>query len=797
MMLFARKLLRELKAQKGQSLAVLLVTALGVMLFVSSAGAYRDLRDSYAATRDKLGLARLRADVTQVSAEDVTRASSLSGVAKADARVVAELPVTPGKAASTRAALRVLSLPDTGEPSLDKVLLIEGALPGAGEVLLEKHFARHHGLAKGATLRLGGGAGELRVSGVAVSAEYLWVARDENDFMPGPDEFGVGWMRRGELRRVAETLAKGGSASPAIAIAASSALGNQLLVQPTPGADVGAVSAALRNDLGDRALKITRSEDLVGVKLLQMDLDGYKGMAAFFPFFFLGVGAFIVGSVLARIVDAQRPVIGTFLALGVGRGRVLWHYIAYALVLGGVGALLGALLGVGAAPEMTKEYAVELNIPFVEAKIHWDLMGIGVAMGLVVAALAGLSPALRAMRLSPAAAMRPARPTLGALAKLARRLPLPLPLKLATRDVLGRPMRTVGTSLGVAAAVVLVLSTGALLDSMKTTFSAMFDDALRYDVRVDYAGPVKTDDAKRAVSKAKGVREVEAVLALPAKIEAHGRKQDVLLQALGEDAALLRSADVDGRVVPPGERGVALTRSVAKKLGVAVGDEVTVSPLPMGDGVKLRLTGFADAAMGSTASVRRVDVERAWHLEGHTTSVVAKVAPGEAASVRAALVKAIPDAARIEDTASTRAQFQTLMGLGWVMLTAMLFFAGVLAAAILFNTATLSVLERQRELATLRALGLTMREVTALVTAQHGMQAILGLAVGLPLAVLASKAMLRAFSSELFSLPFVLSPVTVTVTLVGVLGVVLLAQWPALRQVGRASLADAVRVREG
>lgn len=46
----------------------------------------------------------------------------------------------------------------------------------------------------------------------------------------------------------------------------------------------------------------------------------------------------------------------------------------------------------------------------------------------------------------------------------------------------------------------------------------------------------------------------------------------------------------------------------------------------------------------------------------------------------------------------------------------------------------------------------------------------------------------------MLQLPFVLSPATVVV---GILIVLLVAQWPALRQVGRASLADAVRSREG
>jgi putative ABC transport system permease protein len=131
------------------------------------------------------------------------------------------------------------------------------------------------------------------------------------------------------------------------------------------------------------------------------------------------------------------------------------------------------------------------------------------------------------------------------------------------------------------------------------------------------------------------------------------------------------------------------------------------------------------------------------------------------------------------------------------MLGAMLFFGAVLAAAILFNTATLGVLERRRDLATLRALGRTQRELGLGLTIEHLAIAAIGIAIGLPLAMAATRRLASAFSSDLFTLPYVITPTTVGIAIGGIVGVLLLAQWPALRGVGRMSLADAVRTREG
>ncbi len=782
---------------------MLAVTALGVLLFVSTAAGYLDLRDSYADTRARLALADLHVAVAAASPAEVDRVRHATGVAEAEGRVVASLPIAAPRGAS-RVELRVMSLPDGGEPALDRVLLLSGALPrGPGEVLLEKHLAAHFGLAAGDTIEVQapGLSRALRVSGVAVSAEYLWVARDDGDPMPSPDAFGVGWMRRSALSDIASAIV---AASPSGArglagldVAATARDNNQILVQRAAGAMNEPVVRAIGAAIGEaRVLGAVPSDELPGVRLLQMDVDGYKGMAAFFPMFFLGVGAFIVASILSRLVDAQRSIIGTFMALGVGRARVLGHYLAYALALGLAGSAFGAALGVASGRALTHEYAAELGIPFVTARLHGDLAAWGVLLGAGIPLVAGWLPAFRASRLAPAEAMRPPRPSTGPLAKLSRRLRAPLAVRMSIRAILGRPVRALGTALGVAAALVLVLTTGAMLDSMRATMNAIFHGAMAFDDCVDLVAPMPAAAAVARLGAMPDASAVEPVLALPVRISAGGRHDDAVLQGLPEHAALLRSIDLDGAPVPPTAGGLVVTRAMAKKLGVGVGDEVRVSPLPAGPDATFRVSGLADAAMGSLASARLADAQRALGVEGLVTSAVVTAKPGRAAALHEAVSK-LPIAARVQDLAAMRAQTDALMGLGWAMLGTMLAFGVVLAAAILFNTATLSVVERARDIATLRALGRLMREIALGLTLEHALIALLGLALGLPLAVLATREVLALYSNDLFAFPFVMSRLTVATAAAGVALVLLFAQWPALRAVARAPLADAVRSREG
>jgi putative ABC transport system permease protein len=245
-----------------------------------------------------------------------------------------------------------------------------------------------------------------------------------------------------------------------------------------------------------------------------------------------------------------------------------------------------------------------------------------------------------------------------------------------------------------------------------------------------------------------------------------------------------------------------LPRGVANALHVSRGDRVEArfsfaSPAgPQFATASLPVAGFADAVLGPVATMRRDDLAHTLQLGDAATSVVLAIDSAHSAEIRAALA-ARPDVIRVEDTAGVRARMTELMSLGWVMLGAMLLFGSVLASAILFSTATLGVLERRRDLATLRALGRTQRELVGALTLEHALIALAGLAIGIPAARRATRYLVGAFSSDLFALPFVISPATLAISCGGVFLVLLVAQWPALRSVGRMSLADSVRSREG
>ncbi|MBI5498335.1 MAG: ABC transporter permease [Deltaproteobacteria bacterium] len=816
-----RKVFREVLRQGGQAIAVALVMGLGVMMFVASYGGYLDLSASYDHSMDRMHLADWTLALDDVTAEEVARVARVDGVAAADARLVADLPVTlpRGRLAEDREGEvvlqgRIISLPDAGQPVLDQVVLVAGELPRTGQVLVEKRFARFHHLEAGSSVevRVGEVKRAFTVSGLAVSAEYLWVARSRQDIFPQPTEFGVMWLRRSDLAGVAKTVGAAmmfrppASGTPDAAAQALQRLvltashvdhGNELLVDVAAGRDPRAVLAGVRSLLGpDRVNEAVPRDELVGVELLRLDVDGFREMAGFFPFFFLAVGAFIVLALLGRMVDAQRALIGTFRALGLHTGAIHRHYLGFALVVCATGVVPGALLGMFASVGITRVYAQELGLPFVTSRLHPELLLGGLAMGMAVALVAGMVPARRASRLLPAEAMRAAAPAAGPMLRWMRAGgALPLWARMAVRNLLRRPGRSLSTALGVSSALVLLVVSGGLVESAVAGVDAQFSEGLRYDMRVDLFSAAPADELRRRVASLADAERAEVLLALPVRLATATATRDTVLQGLGDHAELLRAVDFKGAPVALAQDGLTLSTALAQKLGVKVGDVLDVRLLPDGQHQRVPLTGMSDLAFGSSVTMRLADAQRRFRMPGLANSAVAVARAGKRVELRQAM-QGLDGVARVEDAGGLRDLVNQFMGLTWLMLGMMLLLSAILAAAILYNTASLSILERTRELATLRALGLDPRRVARAVTLENAVLALVGLVLGYPVAHGMFLQAMALWTSDMFALPPVISATTLGVCACAILLVLLAAQWPALRQLSRLNLADAVRARE-
>ena len=133
------------------------------------------------------------------------------------------------------------------------------------------------------------------------------------------------------------------------------------------------------------------------------------------------------------------------------------------------------------------------------------------------------------------------------------------------------------------------------------------------------------------------------------------------------------------------------------------------------------------------------------------------------------------------------------MGLFYAFVGMLLVFALAMAFALLFNTMTVNVLEQQRELATMRAIGTKRRTIALLMTTESFIVWLLALVPGLVLGTLAAKALGSAFQTDLFAFTIVIAPQSYLVAALGILVTMLFAAVPAIRRVNRLNLAEATK----
>ena len=111
-----------------------------------------------------------------------------------------------------------------------------------------------------------------------------------------------------------------------------------------------------------------------------------------------------------------------------------------------------------------------------------------------------------------------------------------------------------------------------------------------------------------------------------------------------------------------------------------------------------------------------------------------------------------------------------------------------LAFAEIFNTTMINVLERRRELATLRLLGYTVKEIAVSLYVETFIMGLMGLVFGFPLAISIFQAFKVTYRSEIFNMPFVIYPRTYVITILAIITTLSVSLIPAVRYVAKMEI---------
>lgn len=779
-----RKTWRELRVHRTQSLALILIVALGISSTIALVGAYRDLDTSYEYTYDQLGFADVVFRVEGAPEAVLANLRRAPGVAAATGRLIVDSGYVLPDGEPIRS--RLIGQPAGDLPAVNRLQIVEGRYLEGGDrtaAVIDSHFAAIHDLHPGDTVTpiVNGEPLDLTVVGVGTSPEYLIVSPSAQEMLPSARTFAVLFLPRAALQ----------------ALTGNDGVVNDVAVRFKPGVDPEATVAALQEQLAAYGLRSTTwQSEIPSHAALQQDLAGYQEIAYLMPGLILVVAVLSVYVMLGRMVTAQQPQIGLMKALGYSRRAILSHYLLFGLLISLIGAVLGIIGGIPMGQAITTAYAHELGIPLVETRFYPDLILASALLSVVLSVLAGIGPARHSARLAPAEAMRldPAIATnSGGVTLLERLVPLPLWWRLPLRTVTKLRRRSITTVAGIIFAFILVLMVWGLFDSMRYFVDHFLNEVEQWDVMVVFDEP-QTGATLQTIREMDGVDAVEPALQMPATLRVNGIDEDVLLVGVEPDQAFHRLQLVGGgnasEALAVGK--LVLSQGLAEQLDVAAGDTVSVDT-PFGK-QEVEVGGLSKEFINAIAYTRLEDMQALLPLQVPVfNSIYVTAGKADQIGLKAAMYR-LPGVASVELQEEQREAIESLLGLFYVLMGVMFAFAVAMAAALIFNAMTINVLERQRELATMRAIGTGSARVAYLITAENIILWLIALLPGLVAGYWVAQQMGAAFSAELFRFDVVIQPASYVVTAVSILATMLLASIPAVRRVNRLDLATSTKV---
>lgn len=782
-----RMLWRDLWHLRGQVLAAALVVACGVAAFLSMRATYESLLgardDYYRAQRFADVFSQLKRAPSSLAA----RIAEIPGVAQVRTRVVSQVTLdVPGL--EEPASGRLVSIPEQPRPMLNDLSLRSGRYVEPGrddEVIASEAFAAANGLKVGDAIGgvINGGWRRLRVVGVALSPEYIYEVGAGTIF-PDNRRFGVLWM--GEKALASAYNMQGAFNDVSLALAAGASEADVIERLDLLLARYGGLGAYGR-------------EEQLSHRFISDEIAQNRVTSTFVPGIFLGVAAFLLHIVLSRLTAMQRTQIGLLKAFGYRDREVGLHYLKLALVTVLAGLVLGSAFGIYAGSWITSLYRDYYRFPSLAFEISPRVVGLTLLFALAAAVIGALGAVRRAVRLPPAEAMRPEPPATfhaGLLERTGLSARLPSSARMIARSIVRQRWKSLLAVVGIGCAVGILVLGRFGLDAMDYMLRVQFQVMQRDDVMVTFAEP-ESAGVRHELMRLPGVLAAEPYRVVPARLRFEHRGKRVELTGLPPKGELRRLVDAKLRPVRLPASGVVLTRKLGERLGVRPGEFITASVLEGARPVRaLQVAGLVDEPVGIGAYMDLSALNALMREQGSFSGAYLAVDPRHAQALYRVL-KRLPAVSGVAFRDAVLKSFDQILERSMRTVSMVnVVFACIIAFGVVYNGARIALSERGNELASLRVLGFTQREVTWLLLGEQGVLTLLAVPLGFGLGVYTAWLLSLRLNTDLYRIPLVFDSATFSFAALVIVIAALFSGMLVARRINRLDLVAVLKTRE-
>jgi putative ABC transport system permease protein len=347
-----------------------------------------------------------------------------------------------------------------------------------------------------------------------------------------------------------------------------------------------------------------------------------------------------------------------------------------------------------------------------------------------------------------------------------------------------------------AFAVAILIIGRYFVDAIEHIAEVQFRIVQRDDLTVSFQNPLALR-VRHDLARLPGVIRTESFRAVPVRLRHEHRTRRVGLIGLEPGGELHRLVDRSLSTLPVPIEGVLLTAKLAEILAVESGDLLTVEVL---EGPRPRrrvpVAGVVDELVGLSAYMERGALNRLMREAGTVSGAFLTIDDANSAALYRELKRTPAVGGVALREAMLRSFEDTLAQSMSIFTTVLILFASVIAVAIIYNAARIALSERGRELASLRVLGFTRREVSLMLLGEQALLTALSIPIGFALGYQLCAALASRYQWELFRLPLVVSGRTyafaVLVTACAAIGSAILVR----RRLDRLDLVEVLKTRE-
>jgi len=359
-----------------------------------------------------------------------------------------------------------------------------------------------------------------------------------------------------------------------------------------------------------------------------------------------------------------------------------------------------------------------------------------------------------------------------------------------------RPGRALLTTVGIAAAMAIIISGMFWRDALDYMIDVQFVAAQRADAEIALVEPT----APRAVGeigRLPGVALAEGARSVPVRLVAGHHTYRTAIQGIARDSELRRPLDEDVHPIVLPEEGMLLTDRLAERLAVRAGDTVRVEVLTGERRQRdVAVAGTVRDLIGLFAYMDLAALNRLAG-DGDTVSTISAKLDSDQAEALFGRLKELPRVAIAASKTAMLANFRETSARNVLFFTAILTgFAAMIAVGVVYNHARIALQERTWELASLRVLGFTRGEVSTFLLGELALEVAAALPLGGLLGYALSWAIVRMSHTDMIAIPIIIAPRTYAFAALAIAAAGVASALIVRRRIDHLDMVGALKTRE-